>query len=68
MAVEVEEWDGMHTVKEEDLTSFDAVPLCIKICTYSQPTPRNLWANKTFLKVVGTTLEAFRAQVARPLY
>jgi len=67
MAVEVEAWDGMPTLKEEDLPSFDAVPLCIKICTYSEPTPRNLWANMTYLKVAGTTLEGFRAQVACPL-
>lgn len=62
MVVEMEEWDGGHTIKEENLSSFDAVPLCIKIVSYAQPC-KNLWANRTFLKVVGTSLENFRAQV-----
>ena len=62
MVVEVEDWDGGHSIKEGNFSSFDAVPLCIKIVSYGTPC-KNLWANRTFLKVVGTSLEDFRAQV-----
>lgn len=62
MVVEVEDWHHGHSIKEENFSSFDAVPLCIKIVSYGTPC-KNLWANRTFLKVVGTSLKDFRAQV-----
>lgn len=57
------EWVSVGTIKEESLVALDVVPLCIKIVDYTSQPPRNLWANRTHLQLISTSLEAFRAQV-----
>lgn len=60
---QVAEWVSVGTIKEESLVALDVVPLCIKIVDYTSQPPRNLWANRTHLQLISTSLEAFRAQV-----
>ena len=63
MAVpEVAEWGVTEPIREEKLAALDVVPLCIKIVSYGQP-PKNIWANRTYLQLTGSSLESFRAQV-----
>lgn len=62
MPRELAEWGAGDTIEEQKLAALDVVPLCIKIVNYSQP-PRNIWANRTYLQLSSTSLEAFRAQV-----
>jgi len=59
---EVCDWNGVQTILEENFAALDVVPLCIKIVSYSKP-PRNIWANRTFLQLLNTSLDTFRGQV-----
>jgi PAS domain-containing protein len=51
-----------EVVTDEKLAALDALPVCAQIITYEAPTPRNFWANRLYLSLMGMTLEELLAQ------
>jgi len=48
---------------EEQASALDCQPICVGIISYAPPYPKNLWANREYLRLLRVDLEEFVQQV-----